>query len=114
MSDSSWSHDREGLTNERNEVTLQRQEQVRRKILTTGEFWTASCARKFTINKNRGKKWKKKPSAICMIDLELITLIYKQLFKSNTKTADHSTGSYKESENIIHELKKLNSKYKQQ
>ena len=37
-------------------VTLQRQEQVRRKILTTGEFWTASCERKFTINKNRGKK----------------------------------------------------------
>lgn len=49
-----------------------------------------------------------------MTDLELITLIYKQLFKSNTKNADRSTGSYKESENIIHKLKKLNSKYKQQ
>ena len=60
MSDSSWPHDREGLTNKRNEVTVQRQEQVRSKILTTGEFWTASCKRKFTINKNRKQKTEKK------------------------------------------------------
>ena len=37
-------------------------------------------------------------------NLELITLIHKQLFKSNTKNADHSIGSYKESENIIHKF----------
>ena len=39
-------------------------------------------------------------------NLELITLIHKQFFKSNTKNADHSIGSYKESENIIHKFKK--------
>ena len=76
MSDSSWPHDREGLKNKRNEITIQRQEQVRSKILTTGEFWTASCKRKFTINKNRKQKTEKKIlSAIYITDLELITLI---------------------------------------
>lgn len=53
-----------------------------------------------------GKKTEKKYLQQYVWHLELITLIHKQLFKSNTKNADHSIGSYKESENIIRKLKK--------
>lgn len=73
-------------------------EQAKRIILTTDKIWTAPCKEKFTVSKKKKKNKRdekkkikrKRLSARCTTDMELTTLIYKQLFKINTKNANNS------------------------